>query len=126
MEAMKLVIADDSSVVRERLTAMLSNVEEIEFIGQAQDVGDAIGSVEELKPDAVILDIQMPGGTGIDVLKHIKKVQPATVVIVLTNYPFSQYREECIAEGADYFFDKSLEFERAIEVCKRLARGSVV
>jgi DNA-binding NarL/FixJ family response regulator len=126
MESMKLVIADDSSVVRERLIAMLSNLEEIEAIGQAEDVGEAINSIEELKPDAVILDIQMPGGTGIDVLKHIKKEQPATVVIVLTNYPFSQYREECIAEGADYFFDKSLEFERAIEVCKRLAKSSDV
>jgi two-component system response regulator DevR len=126
IESMKLVIADDSSAVRERLRAMLSNVEEIEFIGQAEDVGDAIDSVEEVKPDAVILDIQMPGGTGIDVLKHIKKEQPDTVVIVLTNYPYSQYRQECMDEGADYFFDKSLEFEKAIEVCKGLARGSDV
>ncbi len=122
MESMKLVIADDSSVVRERLTAMLSNVEEIETLGQAQDVGEAIDSIEELKPDAVILDIQMPGGSGIDVLKHIKKEQPATVVIILTNYPYPQYRRECMDEGADFFFDKSLEFERAIEVCKGLAR----
>ena len=124
MESMRVVIADDSSVVRERLTAMLSDVEEVETIGQAQDVGDAIDSFEELKPDAVILDIQMPGGSGIDVLKHIKKEQPDTVVIILTNYPYPQYRKECMDEGADFFFDKSLEFERAVEVCKGLARSS--
>ncbi|MGB7290677.1 MAG: response regulator transcription factor [Thermodesulfobacteriota bacterium] len=123
---MKLVIADDSSVVRERLIAMLSKLEEIESIGQAQDVGEAINSIEELKPDAVILDIQMPGGSGIEVLKHIKKEQPATVVIILTNYPYPQYRQECMDEGADFFFDKSLEFGRAIEVCKGLARCSDV
>lgn len=126
MESMKLVIADDSSVVRERLKTMLSNLEDIETIGQAKDVGEAISSIEELKPDAVILDIQMPGGSGIEVLKQIKKEQPATVVIILTNYPYSQYRQECMAEGADFFFDKSLEFEKAIEVCKGLARGSGV
>ena len=126
MEAMKLFIADDSSVVRERLTAMLSNLEDIETIGQAADVCEAISSIKELKPDAVILDIQMPGGTGIDVLRHIKKEQPATVVIILTNYPFSPYRQECMDEGADYFFDKSLEFGKAIEVCKALARWSDV
>ena len=62
MESMRVFIVDDSSVVCERLTAMLSNVEEIETIGQAQDVGEAINSIEELKPDAVILDIQMPRG----------------------------------------------------------------
>lgn len=105
---------------------MLSNVEEIETIGQAQDVGEAINSIEELKPDAVILDIQMPGGSGIEVLRHIKKEQPATVVIILTNYPYSQYRHECMDGGADFFFDKSLEFDRAIEICKVLARGSDV
>ena len=126
MESMKLFIADDSSVVRERLKAMLSNLEEIEAIGQAQDVGEAINFIEELKPDAVILDIQMPGGSGIEVLKHIKKEQPATVVIILTNYPYSQYRQQCIDAGADFFFDKSLEFEKAIEVCKGLARNSGV
>lgn len=124
MEAMKLFIADDSPVVRERLVAMLSNLERIETIGQAQDVGEAITSIDELRPHAVILDIQMPGGSGIDVLRHIKKEQPATVVIILTNYPYSQYRQECMDEGADYFFDKTLEFERAIEVCKGLARSS--
>lgn len=123
---MKLIIADDSSVVRERLQAMLSNLEKFETIGQAEDVGEAINFIEELKPDAVILDIQMPGGSGIEVLKHIKKEQPATVVIILTNYPYSQYRQECMDEGADFFFDKSLEFEKAIEVCKGLARSSNV
>ena len=119
---MKLFIADDSSAVRARLIAMLSNLEKIESIGEAQDVAGAISSIGELKPDAVILDIQMPGGSGIDVLKHVKKEQPATVVIILTNYPYSQYRRECMEGGADYFFDKSLEFNRAIEVCKGLAR----
>ena len=121
---MKVLIADDSTPVRERLKAMLSKVEDIETIGQAQDVGEAINSIEELKPDAVILDIQMPGGSGIEVLKHIKKEQPATVVIILTNYPYPQYRQECMDEGADFFFDKSLEFGRAIEVCKELAKNS--
>jgi len=124
MEAMKIFIVDDSCVVHERLTAMLSNIEEIETIGQAKDAGEAISFFKELKPDAVILDIQMPGGSGIEVLKHIKKVQPATVVIMLTNYPYLQYRQKCMDEGADFFFDKTIEFENAIEVCKRLARGS--
>jgi DNA-binding NarL/FixJ family response regulator len=120
MESMRVLIADDSPIVCERLKAMLSNLEEIETVGRARDVSEAINSIEELKPDAVILDIQMPVGSGIEVLKHIKKEHPATVVIMLTNYPYPQYRQECMDEGADFFFDKSLEFEKAIEVCKGL------
>jgi DNA-binding NarL/FixJ family response regulator len=117
---MKVFIADDSPIVYERLIAMLSNLKEIETIGQAHDVSGAINSIEELKPDAVILDIQMPGGSGIDVLRHIKKEQPATVVIILTNYPYPQYRQRCMDEGADFFFDKSTEFNEITKTFKRL------
>jgi DNA-binding NarL/FixJ family response regulator len=120
MGTMKVFIADDSPVVYERLMAMLSNLKGIETIGQAHDVSEAINSIEELKPDAVILDIQMPGGSGIDVLRHIKKEQPATVVIILTNYPYPQYRQRCMDEGADFFFDKSTEFSEITETFKRL------
>jgi len=68
----------------------------------------------------VILDIRMPGGSGIDVLEDIKKINAAPIVIILTNYPYPQYRKKCMAAGADYFFDKSSEFEKVTEVLKKL------
>jgi DNA-binding NarL/FixJ family response regulator len=113
---MKVFIADDSSEIRKRIIAMLSDLENIEMIGEAGNVQDAIQSIQAFDPDVVILDIRMPGGSGIDVLKKIEKRNETPVVIILTNYPHSQYRKKCMEAGADFFFDKSGEFERIVEV----------
>jgi DNA-binding NarL/FixJ family response regulator len=125
-KSIKAFIADDSFNVRKGLIAMLSQVNGIDVIGQAENVDEAIDSIRMLKPDVIILDIKMPGGSGVDVLKYVKKERPSTVIIILTNYPYPQYREECMDEGADFFFDKSIEFEKVIEVCKQLVEGCVV
>ena len=122
--AVKVYIVDDSEVVRERLKAMLSELEEIEIVGQAQDPLEAINGIRKLRPDAVILDLRMPGGSGIDVLVNIKKDKLVATVIILTNYPYPQYRKKCMEAGADFFFDKSTEFERILEVFKRLIQNS--
>jgi DNA-binding NarL/FixJ family response regulator len=117
---MKIFIADDSAVVRERLKEMLSEIPEVKIIGQAEDGLQATNLIEELNPDVVVLDIRMPRGNGIDVLEKIKKNNPALIVIMLTNYPYPQYRKKCMKAGADYFFDKSSEFEKVTEVLEKL------
>jgi len=117
---MKVFIADDSKVLRERVIEMFSELPGIEIIGHAQDVPEALTAIKKLNPDVVILDIRMPGGSGIDVLQDIKKEKQAPVVIILTNYPYPQYRKKCLGLGADYFFDKSTEFEKITELFKQL------
>ena len=121
---MKVFIADDSDIVRERLKEMLSEISEVEIIGEAGDGEEAIKGILELHPDVVILDIRMPGGNGIDVLQAIKRGDPAPTVIMLTNYPYPQYRKKCMDLGADYFFDKSNEFEKVVEVLEQLIQDS--
>lgn len=121
---MKVFIADDSVLVRERLIAMISELPEIEVIGEAQDSQEATNLILKLKPDAVILDIRMPGGSGIDVLKNIKKENNRTKVIMFTNYPSPQYRKKCMDTGADFFFDKSTEFHKIIKVFKKIIQES--
>jgi DNA-binding NarL/FixJ family response regulator len=120
---MKVFIADDSPILRERLEFMLSEIPGIKVIGQAGNVAEAIQSIQALHPDAVILDICMPGGSGIDVLENIKKSSVAPVVIMLTGYSEAQYRQKCTALGAEYFFDKSTEFKKAGKVCEQLAKN---
>ena len=90
---MKLLIADDSQVVRHRLIEMLQEFPAIESIYQTKDVLETIEMFRRLQPDIMILDLRMPSGTGIDVLKNIKQEIGETVVIVLTNYPFPQYKK---------------------------------
>ena len=115
---MKVFIADDSAVVRERLIDMLSELPDVEIVGQAEDGLQATNLIEKLTPDVAILDIRMPRGNGIEALQNIKKNNPALIVIMLTNYPYPQYRKKCMKAGADYFFDKSTEFEKVTEVLK--------
>lgn len=121
---MRVFIADDSRVVRERLIALLSEVPEIEIAGHAQDAREAVGSILRLKPDVVILDIRMPGGSGIGVLQDLRQMTPAPIAMMLTNYPYPQYQKKCTDLGARFFFDKSTEFEKAVEALKELARDS--
>ncbi len=117
---MRLFIADDSEILRVRLVDMLSEIEGIEIIGQAQNSLDAMELIEKLNPHVVILDIRMPQENGIKVLKAIKKNNHHLKVIIFTNYPYPQYRKRCMDLGADFFFDKSTEFEKLIDTVKYL------
>jgi len=121
---MKVFIADDSPILRERLKTMLSDFPEVEISGQAKDTPEAIKSIKELKPDVVILDIRMPGGSGIEVLQSIKKDRPDIKVIVFTNYPYPQYRKKCMDLGADFFFAKATESEKLPKVIEQLLKNA--
>ena len=120
---MKVFIVDDSAEVRKRIIAMLAELQMVGSIEEAENVQDAIRALQGFIPDVVILDIQMPGGSGIDVLTKIEKKDHAPVVIMLTNYPYPQYRRKCLDAGADFFFDKSNEFERVAEVVSSMSRS---
>jgi YesN/AraC family two-component response regulator len=104
---------------------MLEELAGIEVVGQAENVAEAISAIRILQPDAVILDIRMPGGIGIDVLENIKQDDSAVLVIVLTNYPYPVYRQKCLQAGADFFLDKSIEFDQIPELFERF-RGTKV
>ncbi len=108
---LRVLIVDDSPIVRARSVEALSAIETIEVVGQAQDVQEARQLFQQLKPHAVVLDIRLPGGNGIDVLRYIKEQAPYTMVIILTNFSDEHYRKACIQAGADYFLDKSNEFD---------------
>ena len=108
----KVFIADDSIVLRERVLEMLCDIPGVEILGCAEDGLHAINSIRRLKPDADVLDIQMPRGTGLDVLKNIKHGAQGPLVVVLTNFPYPQYRKRALEYGADFFFDKTTEFEK--------------
>ena len=115
----KVFIADDSRIVQEHLVTMFDELAEVEIVGQAETVSEAISAIGKLRPDVVILDIRMPDGSGIDVLQTIKQDEPAPAVIVLTNYPYPAYRQKCLQAGADFFLDKSTEFDQIPELIER-------
>ena len=116
----KVFVADDSIVLRERVLEMLRDIPGVEVLGCAEDGLHAITSIRTLRPDAVVLDIQMPRGTGLDVLKNIKHDGGRPIVVVFTNFPYPQYRKRAFEFGADFFFDKTTEFEKLRELFGQL------
>ena len=118
----KVFVADDSPIVRERLISLLTELPNVEVVGETGVALEAIDSIRRLKPTAVVLDISMPGGGGMSVLETIKKDDEAPLVIMLTNFSNEPYRRRCLQLGADYFFDKSSEFEKVIQVLRKARR----
>ena len=108
---MKVVIADDSSLLRDRIKSLLNSLNNNPMIYEAENGVDALHLIREKKPDLVILDIRMPEMNGIEVLKKIRELKMKTKVCILTNYPYPQYKKRCFEAGADFFLRKTEDFE---------------
>jgi DNA-binding NarL/FixJ family response regulator len=104
-------IVEDSPHIRERLTALLSQTDGITIVGEADTPQSAVEGILRTRPDSVVLDIHLIGGSSLEVLKTVRPVAPGTVFVVLTNHPNSQYRRIFSNAGASAFLDKSTEFD---------------
>ncbi len=114
-------IVDDSPAIRTRLAEMLGRMNGVLVVGEASSARDAITDILRLHPDSVLLDLNLFGRTGIDVLKAVLAEAPDIVFVVLTNHAEPQYRRVCTEAGARYFLDKSREFARVPEVIAEIA-----
>ena len=94
---MKLLIADDSTLFRQHLSMLITEFLGITDIEQTEDVPGAIEAIKAKKPDVVVLDLRMPGGSGIDVLKAVKSKDQRPVFIVFSNYVSRTLRRACMA-----------------------------
>lgn len=112
MKKKTVLIVDDFPLIIERLLILLNNLDNIELVLSAGDFAQAIPILTNHSPDICVLDIHLPGRNGIELLKHIKKYYPSIVIIMLTNQTGEYYRDICMSIGADYFIDKSAEFEQ--------------
>jgi DNA-binding NarL/FixJ family response regulator len=100
-------VVEDSPIVRKRLVSMLDETPGVRIVGEADCPVDAIDGIRRTRPDWVVLDIQLIGGTGIDVLRKVRTEVPKTGFIVLTHLGIAPYRRLAEAAGADYFLDKT-------------------
>lgn len=118
---MKIFIVDDSPILRTRLNDAMADIGEAEIVGEADSALDAIAAIKQTQPQVIVLDIRLRVGTGLDVLREIKRdVNNPVIVIVITNYPYEQYRRVSMSIGADYFFHKATQFVEVINVLKEL------
>lgn len=117
---MKVYVVEDSEVFRDRLTALLATLQSVELVGVASSVEQAIATLPTLQPDLVLLDLQLGDGNGLQVLRAVKPVLPGVRFVVVTNYPYPQYREACQEAGADHFLDKAKAFDDLVELLPTL------
>ena len=110
----QVLIVDDSKQIRERITDLLAESSQIHVVGEADDGRKVMDTVQHLKPDTIILDIRLPGRSGIELLKKIKADYPHTTVIMLTNHDYAKYRQQCKQLGADHFLNKTFEFGKIV------------
>jgi len=117
---MKILIVDDSKLLQMRILKLINGIDKDMEIIQAFNCMEASKLFSSNGPDAVVLDIQLPDGSGIDLLLKFKKENPAVNVIMFTNYPTLEFRKSCMDLGARDFIDKSdlTSLLKALELLK--------
>lgn len=121
---LKVLIIDDSEIIRERLSSMLNDIDDVVIVGEAACAAEGLDMVSSYHPDFIILDISLPDTSGIEVLKVIKGNHPDSCVAILTNYTYLPYRNKCMELGADYFLDKSVDFNRTKRILVELTNAT--
>ena len=111
-QKLKVLIVDDSSLIIARLRHLLRHAENISGFSDAHDFEEGKFLFEREKPDVVLLDIHLPVKSGLDLLTHIRKNDLRTKIIVVSNEAGNYYRKLSLRMGADYFIDKTYEFEK--------------
>lgn len=117
---LKVIIVEDSGVVRERLTEMLGAEAGIGVIGQYADADTAIDGIRNGRPHAIVLDIRLADSSGMDVLRFVSSQGLTSKVIVLTDYAEPLYRKRYLAAGAFEVLDKTEEFSRLPQLLGKL------
>lgn len=121
----RVVIVDDALLVRERLKVLLhSDAPYAEVVGEAGEAQTAIQLIRDTCPDVVILDLQLAGSSGLEVLRAVKCSRHAPVVIMLTNLASLEYQITCLEAGAEFFLDKSFGFIRLADILRNLTGKS--
>jgi two-component system, NarL family, response regulator DevR len=103
---MKVFIVEDLAQTRQELAELLAATKGLELVGQAGSVREALLGLEATAPEAMTLDISLPDGSGVAVLKHIRRRGWATRVVVLTGSPYEALRAKCLQLGAAAVLDK--------------------
>lgn len=120
----KVFLADDSVLIRSRVAAMLGG-EAIHIVGQAQTPQGSIDGILVAQPDVVVLDVQLEGGFGLEVLRAVRLAAPDIAFVVFSNSASPAYRKRYAGEGAGDFLDKSTEFDQLARAVLNAAHSFV-
>ena len=118
---LQVLLVEDSAIITNLIASIVNNVAGVSVAEKVESEQDAIEAVNHGNVDVVILDLQLRHGTGFGVLRAMRKMAQRPVVVVLTNFALSTYRESALALGARHFLDKSRDYERLPGILSELA-----
>ena len=119
----KVVLADDHRVVREGLAAILEPQKEIEIVGEARDGGEAVEKARQLLPDVIMMDVSMPGMSGVEATRIIKREMPHIGIIALTMYEDQHYIFDLVRAGATGYLIKDSDSTEIIAAIRAISKG---
>lgn len=120
---MRVLIADDHWSVRDGLHWMLDGVDDIEVVGEAASGRDLLAIIEDVSPDVVLLDINMPEMSGLEVLAELRSVAPSVKVIILSMYDRTAYVKRAIELGASGYLLKSAGRDELVRALRAVSSG---
>lgn len=118
--AMKIFLVEDSAPIRERLVEMITDAGGMDVVGEAGAFNGAVAGILATHPDVAILDIKLAEGNGIDVLTEARRRLPGLRGIILSNYTTPQHLKASVDAGAEYFLDKSKDFDKIVGILKSM------
>jgi len=122
-ESLRILLVDDHTIVRDGLRQILSRAFPQAVFGEGRDAREAIAAIEKANWNVILLDITMPGQSGLDVLKQIKSLQPEARVLVLTMHPEDQYAARVLKAGASGYLTKDTASEEVVHALNKILAG---
>ncbi len=119
----RIVIAEDYTILREGLRALLSLQEDLDVVGEAEDGREAIRRVEELKPDLILMDLSMPKMNGVEAIREIRRRVPETKILALTVHKAEEFVLEVLQAGADGYIPKDASSNELMMAIKSVLMG---
>jgi len=123
MERIRVLLADDHVLFREGLTGILNAQPDFEVVGEASDGLEAVVKAQELVPDLILMDIMMPGYDGLEATRQIKRVLPATTIVILTVRDDEEKLFEAIKNGAQGYLLKNIRSREMLNLLRGAVRG---
>jgi DNA-binding NarL/FixJ family response regulator len=122
---LRVLVVDDHTLIRQGIVGLLDSQPDVEVVGQAGNAADALAAAVELEPDVVLMDISMPGTTGLDATRRIRASCPAVRVLILTIHDREDYLYEALRAGASGYVLKGADIGELIQAVRSAARGEM-
>ncbi|MEM7133077.1 MAG: response regulator transcription factor [Chloroflexota bacterium] len=119
----RILVVDDHSIVRQGIRSLLSNYVAFDVIGEAPDGPTALSLIDELAPDVILLDIRMPGQSGLDILQQIRQRNLPIKVLILTSFDDDEYVTEALRRGAHGYVLKSVSDDSLVGAIHAVCKG---